>query len=218
MSPVLVTLEKIFGIETESSEASKVFERIERRCVRGKHRWTLEGKTEKESHTLWGGLNHVSGGSSSRFPLAYHLAFVWPWVHIWPDSPVCEHLLAKMDSIARVSGKLTGQIVVRRPCTLLNPEEPVYAHVVQELSLTSRMKNMWSLYLFIQAGLSSSLLLPSSLSWSICPRGTNSSCPVWDPPISCLKLAAASLPSFCSFIIAIWCGPEQLSRAFLSVS
>ena len=101
MSPVLVTLEKIFGIETESSEASKVFERIERRCVRGKHRWTLEGKTEKESHTLWGWVKsrvwgqffQVSPGLSSCFCLALspHLAwFPCVWASFSQDGFYCK--------------------------------------------------------------------------------------------------------------------------------
>ena len=25
------------------------------------------------------------------------------------------------------------------------------------------------------------------LFWSVCPQGTNSSCPAWDPSISCLR-------------------------------
>ena len=38
----------------------------------------------------------------------------------------------------------------------------------------------------IQAGLSSSLLLLLSSSWSVCPQGTDSSCSAWGPSISCL--------------------------------
>ena len=41
----------------------------------------------------------------------------------------------------------------------------------------------------IWAGLSSSLLLPLSLSWSICPQGTDSSCSAWGPSISCLNIS-----------------------------
>ena len=43
---------------------------------------------------------------------------------------------------------------------------------------------------FIQAGLNSYLLLPSSLSWSVCPQGTDSSCSAWGPSISSLSLAS----------------------------
>ena len=43
-------------------------------------------------------------------------------------------------------------------------------------------KHVVSLF-FIRAGLSSSLLLPLSLSWSICPQGMDSSCSAWGPSL-----------------------------------
>ena len=57
------------------------------------------------------------------------------------------HLLAKTDCSARVSGKLTGCTMVWHPLPSLTPEESFCTCVVPEVSLTSRMRNMWSLYL-----------------------------------------------------------------------
>ena len=58
------------------------------------------------------------------------------------------HLLARMDSSARASGKLTGCIMVGHPLPSLNPEESFCTCVVQEVSLTSRKENMSSLYFY----------------------------------------------------------------------
>ena len=58
----------------------------------------------------------------------------------------------------------------------LTPEEPFCKCVIPEVSLTSRMKNRWSLS-FIQAGCHFYLEV-------ICPQGLDYSCPVWNPSIS----------------------------------
>ena len=55
------------------------------------------------------------------------------------------HLLAKMDSSARVSGKLIEHITIWHILPSLSPL--FCACVIWEVSLTSRMRNMWSLYL-----------------------------------------------------------------------
>ena len=58
------------------------------------------------------------------------------------------HILAKMDSSAEVFRKLTGSIMIGHlhPPSL-TPEESFCTYVVQVVSLTSRMRSMWSLYL-----------------------------------------------------------------------
>ena len=86
------------------------------------------------------------------------------WIPLWPVVFLClalspylawlralpcvqVHLLAKMDSSARVSEKLTEPIMVWCPLHSLTPEEPFCTCVIWEVSLTSRMRNMWSPYL-----------------------------------------------------------------------
>ena len=63
--------------------------------------------------------------------------------------PLCAqtYLLAKKDCWASVSGELTEHIMVWYPLPSLTPEETFHSCVVWEVSLTSRMRNMWSLYL-----------------------------------------------------------------------
>ena len=89
-------------------------------------------------------------GGSSGFPLANHLTCLAlsPRV-IWLRALLCVHvrLLAKMDSRARVSGKLTEHVTARLPLPSLTPEKPFCTRVVWEVSLASKMRIMWSLYL-----------------------------------------------------------------------
>lgn len=89
-------------------------------------------------------------GQSSWAASGQSSCSVWPWVHIWPDSgpsPVCKHVLAEMNSSTRVSGKFTGPIMVWCPLPSLTPEEIFWACVFQDVSLKTRMRSMWSLYL-----------------------------------------------------------------------
>ena len=65
-----------------------------------------------------GGLNHFYGDSPSGLPLANRLTLSGLEAEIWPDpgpSPLCPALLSKTHASARVSGKLTGGIMVWRP-------------------------------------------------------------------------------------------------------
>ena len=64
------------------------------------------------------------------------------------------HFLAKMDS---------SEEACRQADIFLACKQPLYSSIVNKISLTSRVRNMWSLN---QAGLGSS----SSSSWSICPQ------------------------------------------------
>ena len=80
--------------------------------------WRKHGQALRErAMSFWGGLNHLYGGSSSGFPLANHLALSgFESGSGLTRALLCvrAHLLAKMDSSARVSGKLTGHIMVWR--------------------------------------------------------------------------------------------------------
>ena len=109
-----------------SSEASKVFTRREDTC-----RESMDEFRDRESAMCFGGgLNHLYGGNPSGFPLANH-PVLSGLESIWPDlgpSPVCTHV-----SSARVSGKLTGHVIVWHPLPSLTPEEPFCACVIQEV-------------------------------------------------------------------------------------
>ena len=61
---------------------------------------------------------------------------------------MCVHLLAKMHSREEAYGKvdITYYGVALPP--FLTPEEPFYACVTGNVSLTSRTRNMWSLSFF----------------------------------------------------------------------
>lgn len=145
-SPVLVSLEKKSSKETERSEASRRFIRREDGCGESTE-GLRERKTETEREPCALGL--VMG--------TVFLGFLWlviwlclAWVHVWPASGslwVCVHLLATLDSSTRVSGKLTGSIMVGCPLPSLTPEEPFCTCVVWEVSLTLRRRNVWSLHL-----------------------------------------------------------------------
>ena len=85
-------------------------------------------------------------------------SLLWPVILLLPGSEflfgltqgpplcVCVHLLAKMDSKARASGK-KSILWSGAPSLLWSTEEPFCTCVVREASLTLRMRNMWSLYL-----------------------------------------------------------------------
>ena len=74
----------------------------------------------------------------------------------FPDVHV--HLVAKMDSSTRVSGKLSVHIMGWHPLHSLTPQDPLCACMIWEVSLTPRMIIMWPPY--SETGSSSSLLLP----------------------------------------------------------
>lgn len=75
-------------------------------------------------------------GQAFWLPLADHLAYLTLSPHLaWLRALccVCVHLLAKMDSTTRVSGKLTRITVIWFPSRLWPPEEPFCTCVVQEV-------------------------------------------------------------------------------------
>ena len=84
----------------------------------------------------------------------------------------------------------------------LTLEEAFCACIVGKVSLTSRMRNIWSLYLssLIRAGLSSSSLLLLSSCWSICSQGLNPA--QSGAHISLASYTQQDLPSF-DFLIII---------------
>ena len=71
-----------------------------------------KSKRGREQHMLWRWFNHLYVGSPSRLPLAKHLASsgLEPTAGLTQCPTLCApaHLLARMDSSTRVSGKLTG--------------------------------------------------------------------------------------------------------------
>ena len=114
----LSALKKDFSKEVKSSEASNVLIRREDRCRESTGRL-------RERHEHWG---------SSGFPL----------VHIWSDSgpfPVCVH------TFSQDRFKHKGLWEVDRTCYGLAPWESFLGMCSLGVSLTSRMRNMWSLYL-----------------------------------------------------------------------
>ena len=99
----------------------------------------------------------LTWGVSSGFPLTSHLALLCSESCVWfssGSSHLGVHLLAKMDS----RGEAYGQVDVST--LFLTSTEPFCTSVVRKLSLTLRMKNMWSLSL-IWAGLSLSSYPPT---------------------------------------------------------
>ena len=107
-----------------------------------------------------GWLNHSHGGGPSGLPLANHLACLdLAWLGALPS----RWFLAQ--------GSLGSWQEVATDCApaFSDPEEPFCKCIVLEVSLTSRMRNRWSLS-FIQAECSFYLEV-------ICPQGIDYSCP-----------------------------------------
>ena len=62
-------------------------------------------------------------------------------------SSVCTNTSFSQERLpSKFSDELTEHIMVRCPLPSLTPEETFHSCVVWEVSLTSRMRNMWSLY------------------------------------------------------------------------
>ena len=94
--------------------------------------------TDRESHALWGGLNHLHGGSSSTFLPANHLALSGLESTFGPTQGLAlcvrMHLLPKMESSASVSGRLTGYI---RMCYESGTPPPAFSDPEESLCLCS---------------------------------------------------------------------------------
>ena len=159
--------------KTESSETSKVFIRRKKStvCV-DRHTGGL-----RELHPC-GSLSHLYG---HFFQVSFGQSFWFDrfWVRIWyisGPSHVCTCIShPRWIPVKRPMGSLTSL-----------PFWPPRTFIDGKVSLTLRMRNMWSLIFYLgkaQPPLSIILLL-----WSFCPQGTNSSCSAWGPSISCLVI------------------------------
>ena len=82
-------------------------------------------------------------------------------------------------------GRLTTPIMgctTPFPAPLLTIKELYYVCVFWEISLTSIMRNLWSLYV-----LSTQYSVPLCSCHYLCPQQIDSSCSVWSPSTSCLR-------------------------------
>ena len=155
-SPELVPLEKEFSKEIEGSEANKWLLREKRkdRCGetqagsgvgergRCRERKTKREKSKRgrEQQVLWrlygGSLSRLVWGQSFQTSSGQSSCFIW----LWPDSrpsPVCVHLLARMDSSTGFYGKLQN---------ILWSGPPPFWTLKNFSALTSRIRNRWSLF------------------------------------------------------------------------
>ena len=129
-----------------------------------------KSKRGREQYALWRWFKSLVWGQSFRASSGQSSCFFCPWAHSWPDpgpSPVHKHLFSRMAS-STVLWEVDRMYYDLAPLPSLTPEERFCECVVWQDSLTSRMRNRWS---FIQTAWSSSLLLPSSLSWSYLSSG-----------------------------------------------
>lgn len=125
-------------------------------------------------------------GQAFWLPLADHLAYLTLSPHLaWLRALccVCVHLLAKMDSTTRVSGKLTRITVIWFPSRLW-PRGAFLYMCRSGGSLTSSIRNMWSLYLLSEQDPAPPCSFHNHLA-VICAQGTGDSCWAWDPSTSC---------------------------------
>ena len=76
----------------------------------------------------------------------------------FPQGPVldpcltCMRIFLPWIPVQKPMGRLTPPIMWWRPPPPLDPQEPFCACLVKEVSLTSRMRNMWFLYLLSKRG------------------------------------------------------------------
>ena len=110
-----------------------------------------KGERDRQNATCFGdSLNPLYKSSPARLPLANHLAFsgLEPTFGLTQGPPhyACSSF-SQDGSSARVSGKLTGCTKIWCLLSSLIPEESFCPCVAQEVSLTSRMKNTWLLYI-----------------------------------------------------------------------
>ena len=133
---------------------------------------------------LWRWLKSLVWGSPAGLPLAHYLVSsgLEPTFGLTWGPPLCACASFSQDGFYP-----QGFWEVDRMCYGLMPLLPLTPDAVLGVSLTSRIRNRWSLS-FIQAGHSSSLLLLLTLYLEvICLQGTDYSCSAWDPSISCFK-------------------------------
>ena len=125
-----------------------------------------EANREQESAMCFGGsfsccVGAVLWASSGQSP-----CFVWPAAHLWTgsgSSPVVCASFSQDGFYRQGPWEAARRYCGLDPLPSLTPEAAFCKRVIPEVSMTSRMRNRWSLA-FIQAVRGSSLLLPSSLS------------------------------------------------------
>ena len=101
----------------------------------------------REHHVLPRFYKSLVWGQSFQASSSQPSCFVWPWVHIGPDSgpsPVCIHIFYPRSILVQeFMGSWQDLLWSGTPSLWF--EVPFCAYTVQELSLTSRRRNMWSL-------------------------------------------------------------------------
>ena len=140
-----------------------------------------------------GGLNYFTGHFFGvSFDRSFWFASSESVFGIAQGTPVC--MLISSSSLSLVKRLLHSwhHLLWGDAPPFWTSKEPFCTCVVDEVSLTSRMKNMWSFisYLPGQKPASSTILLL----WTFYPQGENSS--AWGLPISCLKAKQTEMSEF----------------------
>ena len=140
------------------------------------------GLRERNSHPR-GSLNHLYWGISSGFPLANY--FDWPDSEsvfgISQDPPMCVRI-SQPTWIPAKSFDITPLLTSNE----LSSQEGVFLS-----SLTTRMRNMWSLLFHLGRAQPPPPIVLLSIFWSVCPQEMNSSClPLDGLSIACLKISS----------------------------
>ena len=129
------------------------------------------GLREKNSRPH-GSLNHLYWGISSGFPLANH--FDWPdseSVFVISQDPPMWVCICQPTWIPAKSFDITPLLTSND----ISSQEGVFLS-----SLTTRMRNMWSLLFYLGRAQPPPLIVLLSIFWSFCPQGMNSNCLPWD--------------------------------------
>ena len=148
--------------------------------------WTrrqTQGERESLSHTLMAVWIAVIG---CFFWVSFGQSFCFAWftVHIWYISG-SSHVVGGSSHTSLPHSHLDrASLDIIPPLT---SKEPFSAGVVREVSLTLRMRNIWSFISYLgKAQLCpSSCFYGVSAVWSFCSEGRN--CSACSPSISCLK-------------------------------
>ena len=148
----------------------------QRKSKRGR-KWPVIWRSSKSP--AWGRSFRASSGQSS--------CFIWPWAHIWPDSgpsPVCAHLLAKMDSSTSISGR--WQDVVRSGAPPFSDPWGTFLWLCCSRGLFDLKK--WEIgHLYVLAKEDAALSCSCYylyLEVSVHRKQINN-CSAWDPSVSC---------------------------------
>ena len=126
-------------------------------------------------------LNHLHWGISSGFPLANH--FDWPESESVLDISQDPSMFMCIFLPAWISAK-NFDITPLLTFNELSSQEGVFLS-----SLTTRMRNMWSLLFYLGRAQPPPLIVLLSIFWSFCPQEMNSnSLPLNRSSVSCLKI------------------------------